>query len=155
MIAELDKYHGIVLRQILLAYSGRLTVGIADISGRKDAFYLNEAGFQIKHSSKRLPPWQFTYLPENVTELVELGATCEPVWVFLVCGVDGVVGLSLEELRSIIKPGAGGAAWVRVSRGRNAMYRVFGSAGELPRAKPRGVQAFISAVKTLRDAANA
>jgi len=142
MIAELDRYHGIVLRQLLLAQSGRVTLGVADISGRKDAFYINGGAFQIKHSSKRLPPWQFTYLPENLAELEQLATTCTPVWVFLVCGVDGVVGLSLEELRSIIKGGAGGVAWVRVSRARNAMYRVFGAAGELPRAKSRGVHAF-------------
>ena len=145
MIAELDRYHGIVLRQIVLAQPGRVSLGLADISGRKDAFYLNDAAFQVKHSSKRLPPWQFTYGPDNLTELAELGATCAPVWVFLVCGGDGVVGLSLEELQSIIKPGVGGVAWVRVSRGRNAMYRVCGAAGELPRAKSRGVQGFVSA----------
>jgi hypothetical protein len=147
MIPELDRYHGIVLRQILLSHPGHMTFGVADISGRKDAFYVNAAAFQIKHSSKRLPPWQFTYLPENVAELDELGSTCEPVWIFLVCGVDGVVGLSVDELRSIIKPGAGGVAWVRVSRERNAMYRVCGSVRELPRAIPRGVQAFVSAVR--------
>ena len=148
MIPELDRYHGIVLRQILMAHPKRFTGGVADISGRKDAFYLNGAAFQIKHSSKRLPPWQFTYLPENVTELVELSATCNPVWVFLVCGTDGVVGLSIQELQAIIKPGSGGVAWVRVSRDRNAMYRVCGSAGDLSRAKPRGVQAFVSLVAT-------
>ena len=49
MIPELDRYHGIVLRQILMAHPKRFTVGVADISGRKDAFYLNGAAFQIKN----------------------------------------------------------------------------------------------------------
>jgi hypothetical protein len=81
-----------------------------------------------------------------LNELAELARTCAPVWVFLVCGVDGVVGLPVEELRSIVKTGTGGVAWIRVSRARNAMYRISGSIGELPRAIPRGVQAFVSAV---------
>jgi len=144
MIAELDRYHGVVLRQILLAHGGPVMVGVADLSGRKDAFRIGNGAFQIKHCSKRLSPWQFTYLPENLIELTELRRTFDPVWVFLVCGIDGVVGLSLNELTSIMQPGAGGAAWIRVNRSRGSMYRVAGAVGELPRAKARGVQAFLS-----------
>jgi hypothetical protein len=123
-----------------------MRVGVADLAGRVDVFCVERAAFQIKHSSKRLSPWQFTYVPENLVELVALSRLYQPVWVFLVCGRDGVVGLSLSELTSIAHAGQGGAAWVRVSRSRNSMYRVFGALGELPRAKPRGVQEFLGKV---------
>ena len=146
MIAELDRYHGVVLRQILLACGRRVRVGVVDLSGRVDAFCIERAAFQVKHSSKRLSPWQFTYMPENLAELDELRRAFDPVWVFLVCGQDGVVGLSLEELTSIAQVGEGGAAWIRVSRSRNSMYRVGGALGELSRAKPRGVHSFLGEV---------
>jgi hypothetical protein len=121
-------------------------VGVADLSGRVDAFCIEGAAFQVKHSSKRLSPWQFTYMPENLTELDELRRTFDPVWVFLVCGDDGIVGVSLSDLTSIVRIGDGGAAWIRVTRNRNSMYRVGGALGELPRAKPRGVQEFLAEV---------
>lgn len=146
MIAELDRYHGIVLRQILVAHGRRVCVGVANPSGRVDAFRIEGAAFQIKHSSKRLSPWQFTYMPENLEELAALRRNFAPVWTILVCGQDGVVGLSLDEFNSIVQVGEAGAAWVRVSRSRNSMYRVGGSLGNLPRAKPRGVQPFLSEV---------
>jgi hypothetical protein len=146
MIPELDRYHGVVLCQLLLGHGGVVRLGMADLSGRVDAFSLNGAAFQVKHSSKRLSPWQFTYLPENVAELVRLQVGHDPVWVFLVCGIDGVVGLSLPELVSVVGGGATTAASIRVSRSRNSMYRVSGPLGSLPRAKSRGVDGFLAAV---------
>ena len=153
MIAELDRYHGIVLRQILVAYGQRARIGVVDLSGRVDTFCIEKAAFQVKHSSKRLSPWQFTYTPETLAELEGLRRTFDPVWVFLVCGQDGIVGLSLEEITSIMQVGRGGAAWVRVSRSRNSMYRVGGALGELPLAKPRGVQVFLAEVFPLNTEA--
>ncbi len=146
MIAELDRYHGVVLRQLLVTHGHRVCVGVVNLSGRVDAFCIEGAAFQIKHSSKRLSPWRFTYMPENLGELAELRRVFDPVWAILVCGEDGVVGLSLDELNSIVQVGEGGAAWVRVSRSRNSMYRVGGALGDLPRAKPRGVQPFLAEV---------
>jgi hypothetical protein len=139
----------VVLRQLLVAHGHRVSIGIANVSGRVDAFCIENAAFQIKHSSKRLSPWRFTYMPENLAELAELRQVFDPVWSMLVCGVDGVVALSLNELSSIVQVGEGRTAWVRVSRSRNAMYRVGGALGELSRAKPRGVQEFLGEVFAL------
>jgi len=144
VISELDRYQGVVLRQIVVAYGGRVEVGLADVTGRKDCFSVARAAFQIKHCRNRLSPWHFTYQPENFGEIEKLRAWFDPVWVFLVCGADGVVGLSADELISITEVGDGGQAWVRVSRSRSSMYRVSGARGELPRAKARGVQAFVA-----------
>jgi len=146
VIADLDRYHGVVLRQILVAHGHRLNLGVVNLSGRVDAFRVEGAAFQVKHSSKRLSPWNFTYVPENLEELAELRRAFEPVWAILVCGGDGVVGVSFEELQSIVHVGASGAAWVRVRRSRSSMYRVGGALGDLPRAKTRGVQPFLADV---------
>ena len=146
MISELDRYHGVVLRQMLVAHGRPASIGVVDVFGRVDAFSIAGAAFHIKHSAKRLTPWRFTYMPENLEELAELRRTFDSVWVFLVCGEDGVVGLSFDELHSILAPGEGGAAWIRVSRSRNSMYRVGGVRGDLSRAKPRGVQPFLESV---------
>jgi hypothetical protein len=146
MISETEKYQGIVLRQLLAIQSRPLRIGNADLQGRLDAFCVEDAAFQIKFSSKRLSPWRFTYLRENIDELTGLSRSFNPVWLFLVCGSDGVVGLSMQEFLSIIEIGDGGAAWLRVNRSRNSMYRVGGALGDLPSAKPRGLQPFLTEV---------
>lgn len=143
MIAELDRNHGIVLRQMLVEYGSQVRLGVVNGTGRVDAFSIEGAAFVVKHSSKRLSPWQFTYTPENFAELIRLKEEFSPVWIFLVCGQDGVVGLSTAEFASIAQVGDAGTAWLRVSRSRNSMYRVAGGLGELPRAKSRGVQGFL------------
>ncbi len=132
----------------MVSHRQSVTIGVRDTEGRVDSFFFDAAAFQIKHSTKRLSPWQFTYMPDNVAELAELQQHFRPVWVFLVCGLDGVVGLSLDELKSIMQGGETGAAWVRVSRSRNEMYRVSGAGGELPHAISRGVQRFLAALRT-------
>lgn len=148
MIADLDRHHGAVLRQIVLSCNSTVTLGVADTSGRVDTFSINSGAFQIKHCTKRLSPWRFTYLPAQVAELRELGKRHSPVWVFLVCGQDGVVGLSLNELDSILEDEPGRGGWIRVSRSANSMYRVGGARGDLARAKSRGVEGFASQVST-------
>jgi hypothetical protein len=145
MIPELDKYQGVVLKQLLAAHGKPIKVGVANIYGRVDAFSVEGAAIQIKHSSKRLSPWRFTYLPENLTELSDLSKTYDPVWAVLVCGQDGIVSLSLSEINSIVG-GLGPASWIRVTRDRNSMYRVGGDIGDLPRAKVRGLEPFLSDV---------
>jgi hypothetical protein len=144
VISELDRYHGVVLRKILVSCGAAVRVGVVDRSGRVDAFRVEDAAFQIKHSSKRLSPWQFTYVRENLLELSELRDQFQNVWVFLVCGQDGVVGLAYEELATILPLSEAGSTWIRVRRSRNSMYRVSGPLGDLGRAKPRGVQSFLA-----------
>jgi hypothetical protein len=85
-------------------------------------------------------------MTENLEELAELRRFYDPVWAILVCGEDGVVGISLDELKSIAEVGNGGAAWVRISRGRNSMYRIGGPLGDLSRARPRGLEPFLDEV---------
>lgn len=144
MIPELDRYHGVVLRQIVAANRDPLRIGVADLAGRLDVFCVEGAAFQVKHSSKRMSPWQFTYAPENLAELRKLQERYSPVWVFLVCGQDGVVGLSADEAIVMADAGSGGSGWLRVSRSRNSMYRVSGATGAMARPKPRGVQGFLA-----------
>lgn len=151
MIADLDRYQGAVIRQLLVVSAKALHLGAVSTSGRVDAFFVEQGAFQVKHSSKRLSPWQFTYMEENLQELAQLEASYSPVWVLLVCGQDGIVGLSLEELRTVIRTNEQGDASIRVKRGKNSMYRVSGASGELSRAKPKGVDEFISKVLRLSE----
>jgi hypothetical protein len=143
VIPELERYHGIVLRQLLVAAGGPRRLGVADLNGRIDAYCFENAAFQVKYSTKRLSPWQFTYLTEHIDEIAQLQSRFPCVWVMLVCGGDGVVAVSAEDLKPLLQITNSGSASIRVSRSKNAMYRVCGAIDELARAKPRGVQQFV------------
>lgn len=147
MIPELERYQGIVLRQLVNSFPEGVRLKSVNVAGRADAFAVNGAAILVKHSGKRMSPWQFTYQAENVAELLSLRSNYNPVWVMLVCGVDGVVALSADELIQLVGSKPSSTSWVRISRRRNQMYRVSGSLTELERAKPRGVESFISAAR--------
>lgn len=152
MISDVDRYHGAVLRQLILRLGNDVRLGVVNLDGRRDSFSLGESAFQIKHSSMRLSPWRFSYTKENLSELRLLSRRFDPVWAMLVCGIDGIVGLSLSELQELVEPDARGSAWIGVSRVRKSMYRVSGALGELPLAKARGVDSFLSDVARVSGA---
>jgi hypothetical protein len=146
MISEAAQYHGVVLRQLVVSSDHPVTIALADSHGRPDCFRINRAAIQIKYSTRRLSPWQFSFTIEQLQEMESLAKSYRPVWLMLVCGVDGIVALSSQEFVQITEGRPGGVATVRVSRKRNAMYRVSGNASDLPFAKSRGVEDFLTAI---------
>lgn len=140
MIHAFEQYHGVVLRELIVAAPGSLSVQANDDMGRVNSYCLNgRVALHIKHSAKRLPPWQFTFNDENMEEIGRLEARGLSLWLALVCGHDGIVALSGSELRQINPTDCGTTCFVRVDRDRRTMYRVFGTAGRLACAKPRGI----------------
>ncbi len=142
MISEMVRYQGVAIRELIAASHAPLTIQCADHQGRLDCFRANGGAFQIKYSSKRLSPWQFTLAPEQLGELAGLRATYPTTWLVLVCGIDGVVGLSYEELSELIDTATDIPVSIRVRRSRNTGYRVSGSLADLKRVKPMGLDAF-------------
>ena len=140
MIPEFERYHGVALRSIIVEAPGPIVIEKRDESGRVNSYILNgRIGVHIKHSAKRLPPWSFSFSIEQLREFVALKRQAESVWLLLVCGLDGIVTLSLEEFVSITGSRPGGVASLRVDRGRREMYRIYGNEAELAKAKPRGI----------------
>jgi hypothetical protein len=143
MISDVDRYQGIVFRQLLLTAGRPLTIGTADETGRVDCFRVERSAFLIKFSRKRLSPWQFSFTVDQVSEIEELSRKFGSVWLMLVCGIDGVVGIRAAEFNGIIATPPGGVASIRVSRSRNSMYRISGNEKDLPYAKARGLEEFL------------
>lgn len=148
MIPDVARYHGVVLRQLVIEASRPLVVSAVDSHGRVDCFRVDRGVIHIKHSAKRLSPWQFTFVSDQLSELRRLRADHELVWVMLLCGIDGVAALRWSELESIINVSSSAAEWVKVSRSRNTQYRITGSAGELQRRKAMGTSEFLDDIQT-------
>jgi hypothetical protein len=144
MIGESERYQGAALRQIIVSAGRPVSIGSADTSGRIDSFSIERTAFQIKYSTKRLSPWNFSFTADQLFEISALARTFDAVWMVLVCGVDGVVSLRAREFLAITEPRPGGICAIRVYRSKNTMYRISGNARELATAKARGVDEMVS-----------
>ena len=141
MIGEFERYHGAAIRELIVGAKRSIKIETCDDVGRVNTYKIDDAmGIHIKHSSKRLPPWQFTYLDDTLVEIERLAKHCESVWLIHVCGQDGAVALSLNEFWSMNPRDIKTTSFVRVDRDRNTMYRVNGTGGKLSRSKRRGLQ---------------
>ena len=147
MISEYENYHGVVLRSIIVESPSEISIDKFDQFGRLDAFILNYAtGVYIKYSSKRLSPWAFSFTLEQMHELEKLTLRTQgSAWIAFVCGQDGVACIEVGEFASVTEANAGGVASLRITRQRNALYRVSGNSGTLGRAIPKGVDKIVHA----------
>ena len=145
MIPEYKLYHGAVLAELVHSYPNAVSIDELVEEGRLTSYVLdNRIGLQIKHSSKRLNPWQFTFTPANYREIGFLQISHRNSFIVLVCHTDGMVCLTADEVISLLAFGESAQGWIRVSRRRNEWYSVSGGAAELPRKKPEGLDPIIA-----------
>jgi hypothetical protein len=150
MTDEYEFYHGSVLWTLIVGCNSPISIGVDDKMGRVDSFSINgEVAIHIKHSAKRLSPWQFTFSRDNVEELIELDAKHKSLFVCLVCGDDGILAISPDEFLQVSGPAKSETYWIRVERPRNKMYEVSGNAGTLALKKSRGLAAVVDSIKAL------
>lgn len=144
MIPEYKFYHGSVLVELVNLRNGALSIDELNEDGRLSSYVLDGAvGLQIKHSSNRLHPWQFTFTKSNLVQLLALRHSYQVVFIVLVCHDDGMVTLTLEEVTEILATGESDQAWIRVDRKKNEWYSVYGGAAELPGKRPQGLQRIV------------
>lgn len=149
MIPEYKLYHGAVLAELVDVLVQPVAIEELVEDGRLTSYVLDgKIGLHIKHSTRRLNPWQFTFTPANAQELGLLQMTHADSFVVLVCHTDGMVCLTVDEVVSLLTFGAGDQASVRVSRQRNELYEVSSGTGELPRKKPIGLAPIVELLST-------
>jgi|CXWL01.1.fsa_nt_gi hypothetical protein len=140
MIPEYKFYHGAVLAELIDVLEKPVAVEELMEDGRLTSYVLDaKIGLHIKHSTKRLNPWQFTFTPANTHELGLLQFSYRDSFVVLVCHTDGMVCLTVDEVQFLLSFGLGDQASIRASRHRNELYTVSSGSAELPRKKPIGL----------------
>ncbi len=151
MIAEYKFYHGVVLAELVNLIERAVSINELHEEGRLSSYVIDEKlGLQIKHSSNRLTPWQFTFTKQNLLQLLTLQTQYKQVFIVFVCHDDGMVTLTLEEASAIMSAGESQQAWIRIERRRNEWYTVSGGASELPNKRPQGVQPIVQVLSVSR-----
>jgi hypothetical protein len=140
MLDEYEFYQGAVIRQLIVG--SKLTMSIRPFlrAGRITAFVVNGmVGLYVKHSSKRMSPWRFSFTIEQASDLLELEAKFFDSFVVFVCETDGLVTLSFLDLHKIVDFQQTDNAWVSISRPPRAQYAISGNKGEFDRKVSRGI----------------
>jgi hypothetical protein len=131
MIKEFEFYHGAVLARLL--HGGKRLVSVQPYPSPCNASYaLNEnVGLYIKHSTKRMSPWRFSFAKEHQDEMLEMKNKLGNVFLVLVCDDDGIVALSFEEVKKVLNDSHEPVEWISVARNKNKEYAIKGSDGNL------------------------
>lgn len=134
MIKEFEIYHGIVFARLF--NTSPIAIRVASYPSSSNASYFltngdRTVGIYIKHCSKRLSPWRFTFLKEHQDEISKMKAEFDELFVVLVCGKNGIVILNFTELKLILDHNHESAEWICIARGKREMYTVKGKDGAL------------------------
>ena len=131
MISEQQQFHGPVF--IELTQNSKKPVQIESLKGHYEntAYAINGVGVFIKHSSKRMTPWKFSFYKNHQDTILELKKIFDEVVVILVCGKDGFVGLDFLELKNILNEVHDEIEWIKIDRRIRTQYSVSGTDGKL------------------------
>ena len=144
MIPEYKLFHGAVLAELVDVSAYAISFDELSEPGRLTSYLLNEKiGLHIKHSTSRLPPWQFTLTQSNIEECEILASGLTEVYLAFVCHTDGIVVLNFQELKHLFSGNVSDQMWIKISRGRKKWYSVSASASRYVVKKPQGVKEII------------
>jgi hypothetical protein len=132
MINEFEFFHGAAL--VTISQASKKPIIIESLHGvyENSAYILNNSmGLYIKHSKKRLSPWIFTFHKKHQDTIRELNDIYGNATLLLICGSDGIVGLTFKELKDILDHNHAEIEWIRVDRTKGKLYRVTGTDGAL------------------------
>lgn len=148
MLDDYEFYQGAVLRRLVVDGDYSTSIRPFVREGRITAFVVNgRIGVYVKHSSKRMSPWRFTFSIEQASDLLDLEQKHPDSFVVFVCGTDGLVTLSCHDLHSIVDFQETEFAWVSLSRPPRAQYKLTGNKGELEFKISRGVGVIFETLK--------
>jgi hypothetical protein len=140
MLDEYEFYQGVVLRQLAVESDYSISFRPFLREGRINAFVINgRVGVYLKHSSKRMSPWRFSFTIDQAADLLDLEQKFPDSFVVFVCATDGLVTLSFADLHTIVSFQESENAWVSVSRPPRAQYDLAGNRGELKYKVSRGI----------------
>lgn len=131
MITETAKSHGSFF--YLLFEQMDSSICIKRLGEFGSGYYLlnNKIPIYLKMSSKRKGPWTFNFIRHHQVNQQILSEKFGECFTCLVCGKDGVAGLSMSDLRVVLDGNFEEQESVSVRRKLKAMYNIKGRDGTL------------------------
>ena len=133
MIKEFEYYHGAVFTKLIHEAKENIFISLRNTATNASYVINNKVGLYIKHSTKRMSPWRFSFQKIHQEELLLLKQNLDEVFLILVCGEDGFVTLSFEDIKIILNDNHETVEWISAARNPRKEYTVNGSDGSLGR----------------------
>jgi len=122
-------FHGSALVRLI---RDRRTHSIQLYKGNHCYLVNSKSCIYLKHSTKRLSPWQFTFLPQHLIEIEHIHTTTKSLFALLICNDDGICCLDYKEVSQLVMVGnMDQAKSIAVSRSTRQKYSVSGTDGKL------------------------
>jgi hypothetical protein len=104
----------------------------------KQGHYLinNDRHLLVKYRTNDGESWQFTFKPEEIAAIKDMGKKSKLTFLCLVCGQTTVCALSFDEIKSLLSGKSEDQQSVTVDAPANSSLRVRGTNGELPNTIP-------------------
>ena len=131
MIKEFEFYHGVVFSKLIHNIPDGISIKLYSSPSNASYVINDNIGIYIKHSTKRMSPWRFSFQKIHQDEILQMQQQLRNIFVLLVCGKDGVVTLSFKELKRILNDMHSETEGISASRTRNKEYSIKGSDGSL------------------------
>ena len=150
MINEFKAYHGSAFAELIDESTVPITLFRPDLSNNAVYILNNSIGLFIKHSTKRISPWRFSFQTDHVKSVLKLTQKFEHTFMVLICGRYSIAVLNSQEIEDLLPLNSPVTSWVSVNSSHNTMLTVEGSSGKLKR-KIRKSQPFYQIKEILEN----
>ena len=123
MSHEFEFYHGVALCKII-HNSPHTTIKLYSEKSNSSYVVNDQIGIFVKYSTKRMSPWQFTFMKSHCDELFGMMNNIKEVFLILVCWDDGIVCLNSKEIKTLLDNVLNKPQSLSVSRKPRGKYRV-------------------------------
>ena len=133
MINEFKSYHGSAFAELI--DESLVPIKLFRPNLLNNSYYVldENIAFYVKHSTKRLTPWRFTFHTDHVQELANILEKHEFCFLILICGRDSIAVIEKSEILKLLPISSPSLSWVSVQTSHNTSLTIEGSAGSLKR----------------------
>ena len=133
MINEFKSYHGSAFAELIDESLVPVELFRPDLLNNSYYVLNGKIGFYVKHSTRRLAPWRFTFHADHIQDLSNIIEKHEFCFVILICGRDSMAVIESAEIQKLLPIGKPAISWVSVQTSHNTSLTVEGSSGSLKR----------------------
>jgi len=133
LINEFKSYHGSAFAELI--DESLVPIKLFRPNLLNNSYYIldENIGFYVKHSTKRMTPWRFTFLTDHVLELEKIMERHEFCFLVLICGRDSIAVIEKAEILKLLPFASPALSWVSVQTSHNTSLTIEGSSGSLKR----------------------
>ena len=131
MISDTARYHGSFFTLLIDRLDSPVSISKLSQEGVGNYLIDGRVPVALKMSLKRRGPWTFNFMRSHQEAHERLASEYGSLYVGLICGRDGIAGLSMEELRTVLNDEFEEQESILVRRRLKTMYQVTGRDGVL------------------------